>query len=152
VTTANAGLTPYQALANLSVPRPKQAGQPDDKQVDLVMAGETVSLTDEQAEKFLHFRVWRGAPERPLIRRASDQNAPLPHMLPRALSGRMMGPPQGARPDPEGSSVLLEQRVPETQEPQPGSEEGSGEDPQQDALDIAPRTARARAGAGAGAR
>lgn len=152
MTSANAGLTPYVALANLSVPRPALAGQPDEKQVDLVMAGETVSLTDAQAEKFLHFRVWKGAPERPLIRLAREQGgAPVPQMLPRNLSGRMMGPPQGARPDPAGSSVLLEQRVPESQEPQPGSE-NAGEQIEQDALDIAPRTARARAGVTAGAR
>lgn len=151
MTTANAGLTPYVALANLSVPRPQQAGQPDDKQVDLVMAGETVSLTQEQADRFLHFRVWKGAPERPLIRLAREQgSAPVPQMLPRNLSGRMMGPPQGARPDPPGSSVLMEQRVPEAEEPQPGSENTA--EPEQDALDIAPRTARARAGAAAGAR
>lgn len=150
MTTANAGLTKYQALANLSVPRPAVAGQPDEKQVDLVMAGDFVMLTDDQAEKFLHWRVWRGAPERPLIRKAADQNAPLPDMQPRVLSGRMMGPPQGARPDPPGSSVLMEQRTPEAEEPQPGSE-NAGE-PEQDALDIAPRTTRARAGAAAGAR
>jgi len=138
-------MSKYQALANLSQPRP---GDPN-KETDLIEAGETVELTDEQAAKWL-------PPLRdpPLIRPARESGDPLPGMLPKSLFGVAInprtgkrigrpGPPEGARPDPAGSSQVQVMEPPEASEPQPGDESV----PADDAVDLPPRRARTRAGA-----
>jgi hypothetical protein len=92
-----------------------------------------------------------------VIRPAKDSGQPLPRLLPRQLSGVAVnprtgkrigfpGPPQGARPDPPGSSAV-QTMIPEAAEPQLDSEN----EPPQDAVDIPPRgrpgrTAAAKAG------
>jgi hypothetical protein len=137
----------YQALVNLSVPR---VGDPG-KETDLVETGETVELTDDQAALFL-------PPKRAeaLIRPAKESGQPLPRLHPRLLSAvainprtgkriGMPGPPEGARPDPAGSSSV-QVMIPEANEPQIDSENaGDG-----DAVDIPPsgrrRAAAARTG------
>jgi hypothetical protein len=130
----------YQAVVNLSVPRKGDPG----KETDLVLAGETVELDDDTAALFL-------PPKRaiPMIRTAKESGAALPRIAPRQLSGirvnlrtgtlvGMPGPPEGARPDPEGSSAVQVMEPPEANEPQPGAETG----PEQDAVDIPPRSQR----------
>jgi len=124
---------PYQALVNLSVPR---RGDPE-KNTDLVTAGETVYLTKEEAE-----RINRRQP-RPVLRPAKESSEPLPRIHPREMSGRIFAPPppgpesDAARPDPPGSSHLVERevRIPEAGEPQVGSENLSAAQ----AIDIPPR-------------
>jgi hypothetical protein len=72
----------------------------------------------------------------------------LPVIPPRAMSGPLMGPPQGARPDPPGSSgVAMMTEPPEASAPVPGSEQTAGqtEPPQQDAIDLPPSRAAANA-------
>lgn len=136
----------YQAVVNLSVPRKGDPG----KECDLVVAGETVELDDDQADLFR-------PPKRAIamIRPAKESGDPLPKIHPRQLYGihinprtgkplGVPGPGQYARPDPPGSTQVITQEPPEASEPQPGSEAG-----QVDAEDIAPRSARrpaARAG------
>jgi hypothetical protein len=139
-------MSAYQAIVNLSVPR---VGDPN-RETDLVMAGETIDLTDDQAAAFL--------PPRkafPMIRSVKDSGEPLPAVHPRRLSGisinqrtgkriGMPGPPEGARPDPPGSSVVTVLEPPEANEPQPGSEDAPPP-PEQDAVDIPPRRAAGKA-------
>lgn len=136
----------YQAITNLSVPRKGDPG----KETDLVFAGETVDLDDDVAELFL-------PPRRnpAVIRAAKESGAQLPRILPRQLSGvainqrtgkriGMPGPPEGARPDPEGSSEVRVV-IPESDEPQLDSESGAAAN---DAVDIPPRSRRAAARTG----
>jgi hypothetical protein len=136
----------YQAVVNLSVPRKGDPG----KETDLVIAGETVELDDETAALFL-------PPKRavPMIRTAKESGEVLPRIVPRQLSGirvnprtgllvGMPGPPEGARPDPAGSSAVQVMEPPEANEPQPGTETG----PDQDAVDIPPRNRRTPAKTG----
>jgi hypothetical protein len=133
--------TKYQALINLSVPR---KGDPQ-KQVDLVMAGETVELDDDVAQQFLRHDP-RAGRQVEVIRKVTGAAGEMPRVPPRAVSGRLAGPPQGARPDPKGSSqIQMIETMPEAHEPQPGTENFT----EVDAEDIAPRASRARAGAGA---
>lgn len=120
----------WQALVNISVPRP---GDPD-KATDLVMAGNTVTLTDEQAAKFL-------PPNKQvaLIRKKAESGQPLPRITGRHLAGRLNGPPADVRPDPAGSSRVIkteEAVIPEMTEPGPGGEE----DKLPDAIDLPPGT------------
>lgn len=135
----------YQAITNLSVPRKGDPG----KECDLVLAGETVELDDDTAALFLRPR---RDPE--VIRPAKESGDPLPRLMPRMLSGVAInprtgkrigapGPPQGARPDPAGSSTV-QVLIPEEHEPQLDSETG----PPEDAVDIAPRGRRAAAKTG----
>jgi hypothetical protein len=130
---------PYVALTNLSVPRRVQL-DPKDRQTDLVLAGETVYLTDEEAARYLRHGDRDG--RRVAVIRAKSEvdanNPPRPH--PSLLSGpilRPTTPPPGsdlARPDPAGSSRIVEQSpVPESSEPAPPSRS-------EDALDITPGT------------
>jgi hypothetical protein len=137
-------MSTYQAIANLSVPRKGDPG----RETDLVLAGETIDLDDETAALFLKPR---RDPE--VIRPARAASDPLPRLLPRNLSGVAInprtgkrvgnpGPPQGARPDPAGSSAV-QVLIPEAAEPQPDDEAR----PPEDAQDIMPRAAR-RAAAG----
>lgn len=132
-------MTSYQALINLSVPRRGDK----DKQCDLVMAGETVELDDEIALQFLRHDD-RSGRQVEVIRRAGGGD--VPRVLPRMVSGRLTGPPQGVRPDPEGSSRVQVLEIPEANEPQPDTETRAAED----AVDIPPSRSRSRARAGAG--
>jgi hypothetical protein len=135
-------MSSYQALVNLSHPRRGDPG----KETDLIYAGETVDLTDEEAAMYLPPRR-----DPPLIRPGKESGQPLPRMHPRALSGVAInprtgkrigspGPPQGARPDPEGSSAV-QVLIPEAAEPQPDDETLP---PDTDAVDIPPRGAARR--------
>lgn len=110
----------YQALINLSVPRRGDA----DRQCDLVPAGETITLTDEEAALFLppHKQI-------PMIRPVSEQGEPLQRIPARALAGQLRVPAM-ARPDPAGSTqvqVMEEQSpVPEASQVRVGSENSDG--------------------------
>lgn len=141
----------YQAMVNLSVPRAGDTG----KETDLVRAGETVDLTDEQAARWL-------PPVRafPMVRPAGQQSEALPRIHPKQMSaiainprtGKLIGGPgvpSDARPDPPGSSQVTSNEPPEADEPQPDSEQ---RDAPQDAVDIAPQTRRGGARAAARAR
>lgn len=111
----------WQAVVNLSVPRP-------DGQTDLVMRGNTVTLTEDEAELFL-------PPHKafPMIRPVAEQHQQLPFLHPRlhwgaarGIPGPMSqgGPPEqgGARVDPPGSTKVMVQ-IPEANEPMAGSEQ-----------------------------
>jgi hypothetical protein len=127
--------SPYQALVNLSVPR---RGDPE-KQVDLVRPGETIYLTDEEARGFMA----RGGRQVDCIRKLDGPAGnTMPKVNPRQLSGRVLGPPADARPDPAGSSTIQvrETALPEENEPKPGSENTPAPPPfEVDAIDIPPR-------------
>lgn len=132
----------WQALDNLSVPR---ANDPEHK-TDLVVPGDTVDLTEEQASHYLG--TCRCPPHQqrrqyPSIRKAAEASKPMPQMPPRLRSGPLRGPASaiGERADPKGSSRIIEQKVPEMDEPSPGSESGD-----ENALDLPPGT-RVAAGA-----
>jgi hypothetical protein len=85
----------YEALTNLTIGR---GASDKEKAADIILRGETVTLTDEQAERFLH-----GHPV-PVVRRAGESGA-LPQITARALFRPQPGPNQfGARPDPAGAS------------------------------------------------
>jgi hypothetical protein len=122
---------PYVALVNLSVPR--RGNTREDRDSDLVYAGETVYLTDAEAQAFNR----KGARDGRLVdvvRKLSGPDgsrAELPPRVvpngaflpPRAVSGRLFrpaAPPPGSdapRPDPEGSSsvkVIEDGMAPET--------------------------------------
>lgn len=138
---------PYVALINLSLPRRGDK----DKQCDLVPAGETVYLTDEEAATFLRHGSRDG--RRVAVIRPKgevDANNP-PKPPPSLLTGpilRPQQPPPGSdlpRPDPAGSSHLLQygtgNPVPESAQPQPGTENVM---PGPDAVDIPPSGQHAR--------
>jgi hypothetical protein len=141
-------MTAYEAIVNLSVPR---AGDPG-KETDLVFAGETIELTDDQADLF------RPPFKAVAMIRPAKEGGERPRILPRQLSGIQInrrtglivgvpGPGVDTRPDPEGSSQVITTGPPEANEPQPGSETGK---PSEDAVDIPPRARRgppSRAGA-----
>jgi hypothetical protein len=129
----------YQAVVNLSHPRTGDPG----RETDLIYAGETVDLTDAEAALYLPPRR-----DPPVIRPAKEASGPLPLLLPRQLSGVAInprtgkrvgspGPPEGARPDPAGSSAV-QVLIPEAAEPAPDDEAR----PPEDAQDIAPRARR----------
>jgi hypothetical protein len=108
----------YQALDNLSVPR---EGDPD-KACDLVLKGNTVTMSDELAAMFL-------PPHKPvaLIRPAKEASEPLPRIPNRAKAGPMRIP-AFARPDPAGAtSVQIVEDVPESTQILVGSENEGGE-------------------------
>jgi len=142
-------MSAYQALVNLSVPRKGDPG----KETDLVMAGETVDLTDDVADLFR-------PPNRAMamIRPAAEAD-PLPKIHPRQLSGIKVNPRTGkligvpgpgadARADPEGSSQVIITEPPEANEPQLDSENQLPVD----AVDIQPNRGSRRAPARAGAK
>jgi len=147
---------PYIALIPLSVPR---RGDPE-KNTDLVLAGETVHLTEAEAATYMRHGV-RDGRRIAVIRPATGPGStsePLRRVPPKAVSGALHAPPPPppgtdfARPDPPGSSAVEYREVPEGQEPQPGSENWDG-DPgagarQVDAEDIIPSRVRQRAQAG----
>jgi hypothetical protein len=149
---------PYEALIALSVPR---RGDAKDKQTDLVMPGETVYLTEEEARAFERHG-GRDGRQVPVIRKLSGPDGsrePLPQLLPRHVSGRLFRPPppppgsDAPRPDPEGSSrvqVLEDGRAPETAgamsaDPSEMADQlRSAAAP--DAIDLPPSRSRARGG------
>lgn len=92
----------WEALAHLSIGR-TTTGKDSDKAADIVHAGETVMLTEEQAHGFLtRHKV-------PVIRPAKDQNDPAPAIRARDLFGAQGRPSAaqfGAREDPPGSSSV----------------------------------------------
>lgn len=147
---------PYVALVNLSVPRRGDK----DRQTDLVHAGETVYLTEEEARQF-NRRGNRDGRQVDVVRKLSGPNgsrADIPRVLPRHVSGRLFRPampPPGSdaeRPDPEGSSriqVLDDGRAPEaegamTAEPSEMADQLSAP-PVQDAVDLPPSRSKPRA-------
>ena len=136
---------PYVALTNIMVPR---RGDPE-KNADLVRAGEVVHLTDEEALAYGPRQGRQVAVVRKL--NGPESSREVPRIPPKAMSGRLQGPPADARPDPVGSSAIqyVEPAViPEATEPQPGTENwdgdaGPGSGPV-DAEDIIPSRVRAR--------
>lgn len=118
---------PYVALVNLSVPR---RGDPE-KNTDLVPAGETVHLTDEEAAQYLRHG-GRDGRQIAVIRPATgpkSSNLKPQRVPPRAVSGRLTAPPADARPDPAGSSAIqvAQPLIPESAEPVPGTENFDGD-------------------------
>lgn len=146
---------PYEALTALSVPRRGDT----DRQTDLVLKGETIYLTEEEARRFNRHDPGRDGRMTEVVRKLSGPDGsrgPVPRLLPRHLSGRLfrpMTPPPGSdapRPDPEGSSevqVLDDGRAPEAAgavAPEPSEMDAHLTGPAApDALDLPPRRARA---------
>jgi hypothetical protein len=142
---------PYQAVTNISLPR---RGDPT-HQTDLVLAGDTLYLTPDEAQQLLRHGA-RDGRKIPVIRPKNEMGEPLPRILPKQVSGSLRAPPPPQpgsdmpRPDPPGSSAVLIQEdadIPEAHEPEAGSERDFPPDP--DAEDIPPRRSRSRPGAGA---
>jgi hypothetical protein len=135
---------PYVALTNISLPRRGQESiKPAERMNDLVPAGETVYLTPEEVA-LLERHEGKDGRRISVIRRKSEvdnNNPPRPH--PSYLSGPLFRPgtpPPGTdlpRPDPAGSTRVVEMTVPETAQPQPGAENVQA-GPNQDAVDILP--------------
>ena len=101
---------PYMALACLSVPRRGDK----DRATDLVMPGEIVHLTDEEARQF-NRKGARDGRQVDVVRKISGPGGthePRQLVLPRAVSGRLFRPTtpppgsDGPRPDPVGSSAV----------------------------------------------
>lgn len=149
-TVVASGKSKYQALTNLSIPQRTDNGVLTG-QNDLVITGDTVELTEQEARNLMATGPRTGR-RYPAIRPASEESNELPRLHPKMLSG-LLRPPvtpppgtDGARPDPEGASrVIVQEPVPpEGFEPVPGSEATGGQavgvDP--DAIDIKPGTAR----------
>ena len=89
----------YEALAPLSLGRPKSASDPKADAADIVQRGETVWLTEDEAHGFL---TRHGVP---VIRPAKQQNQPAPRITARQVFGKAPRAEQfGARPDPKGAS------------------------------------------------
>jgi len=137
---------PYVALTNLSLPRRGDK----EKMTDLVMKGEVVYLTEEEARPLLRDDPMRDGRQTPVIRKAHgpESTSDVPFLLPKLLSGARTGPPQGARQDPAGSSYVIP-GPPEANPPVPGSEATGGQEtaerqPQQEALDLPPTRPGAR--------
>jgi hypothetical protein len=146
---------PHVALINLSVPRRGDK----DRNSDLVLAGETVYLTDEEARQF-NRHGQRDGRQVEVVRKLSGPDGSrgeVPRVPPRAVSGRLFQPPapppgsEMARPDPEGSSrvqVLEDGRAPEaagamSAEPSEMADQLRSSAPQ-DAVDLPPARGRAR--------
>jgi hypothetical protein len=169
-TPANRSGEPYVALVNLSVPR--RSNTKEDRECDLVPAGETVYLTDAEAQAF-NRKGARDGRQADVVRKMSGPDgsrAQLPprvvpngaFLLPRFVSGRLFRPampPAGSdapRPDPEGSSaiqVIEDGRAPETEgamTPDPQEMADNLRETVQatpDAVDLPPRRTRTRGGA-----
>jgi hypothetical protein len=148
---------PYMALVNLSVPRRGDK----DRNSDLVMAGETVYLTAEEARAFSRHGN-RDGRQVDVLQKLSGRDGTrqeAPRIPPRAVSGRLFRPPVpesgdiAPRPDPPDSSriqVIEDGRAPETEgamtaDPSEMADQlrsaASG-----DALDLPPSRARSRGG------
>ena len=145
---------PYVALVNLSVPRRGDV----ERQCDLVMAGDTLYLTEEEARQFNRHGHADGR-QVEVVRKLSGPDgsrAELPVIPPRAVSGRIFRPtappPPGSvapRPDPEGSSRVQyfdDAPVPERQQPQPDPAHAADMLTEQpvDAVDLPPSHHRTR--------
>jgi len=146
---------PYEALTCLSVPRRADS----DRQTDLVLKGETVYLTEDEARRFNRHDPGRDGRMTEVVRKLSGPDGsrePLPRLLPRHLSGRLFRPMTPApgtdapRPDPEGSSAIVpydDGRAPESDgamAPEPSEMADHLTAPAgPDALDLPPRRARA---------
>jgi hypothetical protein len=139
---------PYRALCALSLPR---RGRKDGDPNDLVMPGETVYLTEDEAKQFLRHDD-RDGRRVPVIEKITEAEADIPkgapRLHPKVLSGPIRSPqmPQrgdtGPRPDPPGSShVMLAETIPEMNEPAPGGEEDAGVTGP-DAVDLLPGAPR----------
>jgi hypothetical protein len=124
---------PYIALVNLNVPR---RGLDPQRGSDLVMAGETVNLTPDEAAAFERHGAKDGrriAVIMPASGPKSSAEQAARRVPPRAVSGALHAPPPPPPgsdmplPDPAGASAILQQEVPETAEPVPGSENWMGE-------------------------
>jgi hypothetical protein len=146
---------PHVALVNLSVPRRGDK----DRQCDLVMAGETVYLTDEEARQFNRHGHQDGR-QVEVVRKLSGPDgsrAEVQRVLPRAVSGRLFRPPVpgsgdvAPRPDPPESSriqVIEDGNAPEAggamaADPSEMADNLSSA-PAADALDLPPRRSRTR--------
>lgn len=146
---------PYVALVNLSVPRRGDK----DRNSDLVFAGETVYLTEEEARQFERHDPGRDGRVVSVVRKLSGPDGSRetpPRLLPRHVSGRLFRPqtpPPGSdapRPDPEGSSaiqVIEEGRAPEaagSMAPEPAEMGDHLRESVADAVDLPPTRTRAR--------
>jgi hypothetical protein len=146
---------PYLALINLSVPRRGDK----DRNSDLVMAGETIHLTEEEARQFNRHGT-RDGRQIEVVRKLSGPDGSreeMPRIPPRAVSGRLFRPPppppgsDAPRPDPAESSriqVLDDGRAPETSgamSAEPSEMADNLRDGAQDALDLPPTRSRSRA-------
>lgn len=144
---------PYEALTPLSVPRRGDK----EKATDLVMTGEIVYLTEEEARAFERHDPGRDGRQIPVIRKLSGPDgsrAELPRILPRQVSGRMFRPPAPvpgsdlARPDPAGSSrisYIEDGAAPETAGAAAAAAEELADqlrEQPQDAVDLPPRRPR----------
>jgi hypothetical protein len=147
----------YVALVNLSVPRRGDK----DRQTDLVMRGETLYLTEEEAMAFNRHGT-RDGRQIEVVRKVSGPggtHAELPRPLPRHVSGRLFRPPppppgsDQARPDPPESSAVQVLTAEEGNAPETAG--AMTADPQEmsdllrqaaapDALDLPPTRARNR--------
>lgn len=102
----------WEALTALSISRTARDPR-GERQADIVQRGETVTLTEEQAQGFLtRHRV-------PVIRPAAQQNQAAPAIRARDLFGQR--PPAqafGARPDPpDASHVTVNEDVADPADP-----------------------------------
>ena len=98
----------WRALTNLSISRP---GTKEEKAADIVHRGETVTLTEEQAQGFLHRH------RRPVIAPVADSDQG--SLTAKDLFGqRAPAEAFGARPDPPGSSkVTVNEDIPDPADP-----------------------------------
>jgi hypothetical protein len=145
---------PYEALVNLSVPRRGDK----DRQTDLVHAGETLYLTEDEARQFNR----RDGRQVDVVRKVSGPDGSrgeMPRILPRHVSGRLFRPPppppgsDAPRPDPEGSSrvqVIEDGNAPEAEGAMSAEPSEMADNLRSavapDAVDLPPRGARARRG------
>jgi hypothetical protein len=120
-TVISEGLSDYQALVNISVPVRTRDGKKTDKN-EVAVQGSRVKLDEEEAENLMRFGEGTGR-QRPAIRPWSESGQPLPRLLPVQLSGKIRQPPpppKGTdlpRPDPAGSSHVLNMLPPEASDP-----------------------------------
>lgn len=136
----------YQALTNISVPQRSEAGVLTG-QNDLVPPGEIVELTEAEARNLMAVGGRTGR-QTPAVRPYKERSGELPRLHPRQLSGLIRQPAmppadsEQPRPDPPGSSTVRIVEAgpvpPESNEPQPGGEQGP---PPliQGAMDLPPR-------------
>lgn len=126
----------YVALVNLSLPR--RDNRPADKdyvpQCDLVRAGDTVYLTPEEAASFNRHDPVRDGRRIPVVVKRSELEQ-WQRVHPSLMSGPVRTPPQppntgepAPRPDPPGSSRIIETTVPEGMPVYPGAETGGAMD------------------------
>lgn len=122
----------YQTLVNLSRPQ-KGADGKYTGQNDLVLRGETLDLTDDEAAALNANQ--RRVHGHDVLRKATQAGKPMPSMTGRVLTGRPMTPGADTRPDPKGSTaVLVRQETPEASDPQVGDLDNES------AMDLPPGT------------